>query len=241
LSFEGKIAVVTGASRGIGRGIARELAQAGAKVICIATRKENAEATAAEIGGLAFGLDVSDSTAVESVFEEITKEAGAPLILVNNAGITRDGLVMRMKDEDWDQVINVNLKGTFLCSKTAIRGMMKARWGRIVNITSIIGLTGAAGQVNYAASKAGIIGMTKALAKEVGSRNITVNAIAPGFIETDMTEGLSEEMKQTVLSKAPISRLGTPNDIAATVRFLCSEEAGYVTGQTWVVDGGLTL
>lgn len=241
MSFEGKIAVVTGASRGIGKGIALELARAGAKVVCIATRKENAEETAAEISGTAFGLDVSDSSAVDRVFDEITKEVGPPSILVNNAGITRDGLVIRMKDEDWDQVINVNLKGAFLCSKSAIRAMMKSRWGRIVNISSIIGLAGAAGQVNYAASKAGIIGMTKAFAKEVGSRNITVNAIAPGFIETDMTEGLSEEMKQSVLSKAPISRLGTPYDIAATVRFLCSEDAGYITGQTWVVDGGLTL
>lgn len=243
MKFQDQVVIVTGASRGIGRAIATGFAAEGAKVACIATTIANAQATADIIGtsARAYALDVSDSAAVDDVFGQIEKDLGTPSVLVNNAGITRDQLIIRMKDDDFDRVIAVNLRGSYLCSKAVCRAMMKARFGRIINISSIVGLHGAAGQANYAASKAGMIGLTLALAKEFGSRNITCNAVAPGFIETDMTAELSQEMRDSVVGKAPIARLGTPEDIAAAVLFLASAEAGYMTGQVLTVDGGLTL
>lgn len=242
MRFEGKVVVVTGASRGIGREIAQAFAREGAQVACVATTEAGANATAEAIGNAkGYACDVSDAAAVEALFNKIHEEMGTPAVLVNNAGITRDTLMMRMKDEDWDRVLDVNLKGTFLCIRAVSRPMMKARYGRIVNISSIIGLGGGAGQANYAASKAGLIGLTKSVAKELGSRGITCNAIAPGFIETDMTTDLPAEMRERVVSTAPAGRLGTGADIAGAVLFFASDEASYITGQTLTVDGGLTL
>ena len=243
MKFQDQVVIVTGASRGIGRAIATGFAAEGARVACIATTIANAKATADIIGETAkpYALDVSDSAAVDEIFGQIEKDFGTPSVLVNNAGITRDQLIMRMKDDDFDRVIAVNLRGSYLCAKAVCRGMMKARFGRIINISSIVGLHGAAGQANYAASKAGMIGLTLALAKEFGSRNITCNAVAPGFIETDMTAELSQELRDGVIGKAPIARLGTPEDIAVAVLFLASAEAGYMTGQVLTVDGGLSL
>ncbi len=244
--FEGLVVAVTGASRGIGRETALRFAQEGAIVACLATSFGNAEATVEVIkshGGQAvgFALDVSSGPDVEAVFARISEELGTVSVLVNNAGIAKDGLMMRLKDEDWDRVISVNLKGTYNCIRATMKGMMKARHGRIVNVTSIIGLHGAAGQANYAASKAGIVGLTMSVAKELGSRNITCNAVAPGFIETDMTRDLPNEMKDGVVKTCPLGRLGTPADIAKVILFLASEEASYMTGQTLTIDGGLTL
>ena len=246
MSFEGKVVVVTGASRGIGRGIATAFAKQGATVACVATTEAGAAGTVAVIeaeGGKAkaYACDVSQSEAVDALFTAIVNELGTPAVLVNNAGINRDTLLIRMKDEDWDKVVDVNLKGTFLCIRAVARVMMKARYGRIVNISSVVGQTGAAGQANYAASKAGLFGLTMSVAKELGSRGITCNAVAPGFIETDMTEDLPAEMRESVIKTAPAGRLGTPADIAPAVLFLASEEAAYVTGQTITVGGGLTL
>ena len=246
MSFEGKVVVVPGASRGIGRGIATAFAKQGATVACVATTEAGAAGTVAVIeaeGGKAkaYACDVSQSEAVDALFTAIVNELGTPAVLVNNAGINRDTLLIRMKDEDWDKVVDVNLKGTFLCIRAVARVMMKARYGRIVNISSVVGQTGAAGQANYAASKAGLFGLTMSVAKELGSRGITCNAVAPGFIETDMTEDLPAEMRESVIKTAPAGRLGTPADIAPAVLFLASEEAAYVTGQTITVDGGLTL
>jgi len=246
--FAGKVVAVTGASRGIGREIASRFASEGASVAVIATTRENADKTVAALATEApgasvkgYGCDVSDASQVEATFAAIEADLGTVAILVNNAGVTRDTLLMRMSEEDWDKVVGVNLKGAWLCTKAVLRGMMKARWGRIVNVTSIVGLGGAAGQANYAASKAGLIGLTKSTAKELGSRNITCNAVAPGFIETDMTAELSQEMRDGVVKTAPLGRLGASADIAGAVAFLASDDAGYVTGQTLVVDGGLTL
>lgn len=243
MRFENKTVVVTGASRGIGREIAHAFAREGANVACVATSVAGAQATVEAIGGnaKAYACDVSDTAAVEALFEAVTKDLGVPAVLVNNAGITRDTLLIRMKDEDWDRVLNVNLKGAFLCTRAVTRAMMKARYGRIVNVSSVIGQTGAAGQANYAAAKAGLAGLTKSVAKELGSRGITCNAVAPGFIETDMTEALSAEMRESVVKTAPAGRLGSPADIASAVLFLASEEAAYITGQILTVDGGLTL
>jgi 3-oxoacyl-[acyl-carrier protein] reductase len=243
MRFEDRVVIVTGASRGIGREIAKTFASEGAKVACVATSLSNAESTSSEIGSRAkpFACDVSDEAAVERLFAEIQDGLGTPQVLVNNAGITRDTLLIRMKDEDWDRVMDVNLKGAFHCIRAAARPMMKARCGRIVNVSSVIGQVGAAGQANYAASKAGLFGLTKSVAKELGSRGITCNAVAPGFIETDMTENLPPEFREHVAKTAPAGRLGSPADVASAVLFLASEEAAYITGQTLTVDGGLTL
>lgn len=243
MSFQDRVVVVTGASRGIGRAIAEAFARQGAKVACVATTLPNAQATVDAIGGeaKAYACDVSDVEQVEKTFATISEELGTPYVLVNNAGITRDTLLVRMKDEDWDRVLDVNLKGAFLCTRAVAKTMMKARAGRIVNVSSIVGQGGNAGQANYAASKAGLFGLTMSVAKELGSRGVTCNAVAPGFIETEMTHGLSDEFKAHVQKTAPAGRLGTPEDIAGAVVFLASDAAAYITGQTLTVDGGLTL
>jgi 3-oxoacyl-[acyl-carrier protein] reductase len=246
LNFEGQVAIVTGASRGIGKEIALQFAGKGATVACVATTVKGAEATAELIrsqGGKAQGYacDVSVQADVEALYAAVINDLGTPAVLINNAGITKDTLILRMSEEDWDRVQDVNLKGSFLMIKVAAKLMMKARYGRIVNLTSVIGLGGGAGQANYAAAKAGIIGLTKSVAKEFGSRNITCNAVAPGFIETDMTGDLPEEFKAFVQKHAPAGRLGTPADIAPAILFLASQEAAYITGQVLTVDGGLTL
>ncbi|MDQ2987144.1 MAG: 3-oxoacyl-[acyl-carrier-protein] reductase [Armatimonadota bacterium] len=242
-SLEGRIALVTGASRGIGKAIALALANQGARVACAATKPGGADETAAACGNGSISIvcNIADSASVTSSVDDITKNMGGLHILVNNAGVTRDQLLMRMSDEDWDTVIDVNLKGAYRTIKAAVRPMMKERWGRIINLTSIVGLGGQAGQANYAAAKAGLVGLTKSVAKEFGSRGITCNAIAPGFIETDMTANLPEEMRRQITSTASIARLGTPEDVAATAAFLASDGASYITGQVLVVDGGLTL
>ena len=242
-NLNNKIAIVTGASQGIGKIIAFELAKSGAHVACISRNKKAIESIVDEItinGGQAssFPCDISDSDTLSEIITEIIKENSRIDILVNNAGITKDSLLMRMSIEQWDDVINTNLKGAFHCTKAVVRYMMKNKFGRIINITSIVGLTGNAGQANYAASKAGLIGMTKSIAKEVASRGITANCIAPGWIETSMTEKLSEEVKSEFLSHIPVGRIGSPDDIANAVIFLASDEAGYITGQTITVDGG---
>ncbi|MEQ1821580.1 MAG: 3-oxoacyl-[acyl-carrier-protein] reductase [Fimbriimonadaceae bacterium] len=241
MTFENQVVIVTGASRGIGKAIAIAFAQRGAKVAAVATTLEGAQATADEIGGTAFACDVSDSGSVDAMFEAIVAQMGTPSVLVNNAGITRDTLILRMKDEDWDRVIAVNLKGSFNTTRAASKLMMKARYGRIINISSVVGLGGAAGQANYAAAKAGLLGLTMSTAKEFGSRGITCNAVAPGYIQTDMTDDLPQEFKDFVAKNAPAGRLGAPEDIAPAVLFLASSEASYITGQVLVVDGGLTL
>jgi 3-oxoacyl-[acyl-carrier protein] reductase len=243
MRFQDKVVVVTGASRGIGRAIAEAFASEGARVACVATTANGANAAAEAIGNGArgFELDVSSSEQVDQVFSQIVDEMGTPAALVNNAGIARDNLMMRLKDEDWDRVLDVNLKGAFLCIKAVSRPMMKARYGRIVNMSSVVGLHGAAGQTNYAAAKAGLIGLTLAVAKEFGSRNITCNAVAPGFIETDMTESLPADFKEQAIKTTPLGRLGMPSDIAPAILFLASEEASYITGQTLTIDGGLFL
>lgn len=242
-NLNNKIAIVTGASQGIGKIIAFELAKSGAHVACISRNKKAIESIVDEItinGGQAssFPCDISDSDTLSEIITEIIKENSRIDILVNNAGITKDSLLMRMSIEQWDDVINTNLKGAFHCTKAVVRYMMKNKFGRIINITSIVGLTGNAGQANYAASKAGLIGMTKSIAKEVASRGITANCIAPGWIETSMTDKLSGEVKNEFLSHIPVGRIGSPDDIANAVIFLASDEAGYITGQTITVDGG---
>lgn len=242
LNFQDQIVVVTGASRGIGKGIAHAFAEAGATVACVATTLEGAAKTAAELPKAhAFAADVSKSEDVEKLISDIQSTLGTPHVLVNNAGVTRDTLILRMKEEDWDQVIDVNLKGAFLMIKGFAKIMMKERYGRIVNLSSVIGIHGAAGQANYAASKAGIIGLTISTAKEFGSRGITCNAVAPGFIESDMTSTLPEDFRDHVVKNAPAGRLGKPADVANSVLFLASREAEYITGQVLVVDGGLML
>jgi len=245
--FEGKVAVVTGASRGIGRAVALALGRAGARVAVTCTRQraaaEEVVAVLQELGSAAqvFQFDVADYAATTAAFEAIVSTFGRLDILVNNAGIRHDQLLVRMKPEEWDAVIQTNLSGTFHCARAAARTMLRQRWGRIITMTSVVGLTGNAGQTNYAASKAGLIGFTKALAKELGPRGITVNAVAPGFIETDMTRELSEAQRQTLLQHVPLGSLGTPEDVAACVVFLASEEARYITGEVVSVSGGLTL
>lgn len=246
MNFVGRVAIVTGASRGIGREIAVQLARGGAAVACVATSQQGADQAVAEIvanggQGKGYACDVSDTAAVDGLIESVGNDLGVPAILVNNAGITRDTLLMRMKDDDWDRVLDVNLKGAFRMIRAATRPMMKARYGRIVNLSSVIGLHGGAGQANYAAAKAGILGLTMSVAKELGSRGITCNAVAPGFIETDMTADLPAEFRAHVEKQAPAGRLGTPADLAPAVLFFASEESAYVTGQVLTVDGGLML
>jgi len=237
-SLEGKLALVTGASRGIGRAIAAELASAGASVVVgYRSGAEEAEALAAEIGGRAVQADVADPEQATRLVEE----AGDPDILVNNAGLTRDGLILRMSDEDWRTVLDTNLSGVFHTCRAAARGMMKKRAGSIVNLTSVVGIHGNPGQTNYAASKAGIIGFTKSLAKEMASRGVRANAVAPGYIQTALTEVLPDEVQQAILANTPLARLGTPEDVAGAVRFLCSDEASFVTGEVLLVDGGLGM
>ena len=241
-----QVALVTGASRGIGRAIAEALARQGATVIGTATTEQGAAGISAFIGelgatGRGMVLDVGDSTSVEALYADLKGAEGPPAILVNNAGITRDNLLMRMSAEEWDEVLNTNLTSLYRVCKGALRGMMRARAGRIINIASVVGVMGNAGQANYAAAKAGMIGFGKALAREVASRNVTVNTIAPGFIETDMTRELSDEQAEALLQQIPSGRLGTPNDVAAAVVFLASEAAAYVTGETLNVNGGLVM
>jgi 3-oxoacyl-[acyl-carrier protein] reductase len=237
-SLEGKLALVTGASKGIGRAIALELGRAGATVVVgYRTGEEEAHAVASEIGGKAIRADVSDPASARALVEE----AGDLDILVNNAGLTRDGLLVRMSDDDWDTVIGTNLSSVFYTCRAASRGMMKKRAGSIVNLSSIVGLHGNIGQTNYAASKAGIIGFTKSLARELGSRNVRANVVAPGYVKTQLTDVLPEEATQMMLANTPLGRLGEPADVASAVRFLCADEAAFVTGAVLLVDGGLGM
>lgn len=243
MSFDGKIALVTGASRGIGRAIAENLAQRGAIVIGTATSDSGAEAISTYLGdkGKGFALNVTDQTSIDQTLADIRKEFGEIDILVNNAGITRDNLLMRMKDDEWQDIIDTNLSSVYRLSKAVIRSMMKKRCGRIISIASVVGVMGNAGQANYSAAKAGLIGFSKSLAREIASRGITVNVVAPGFIETDMTRALTDEQRAGILSQVPAERLGDAKEIASAVAFLASDEAAYITGETLHVNGGMYM
>lgn len=246
MSLQGKVALVTGASRGIGQAIALELARMGATVIGTATSDTGAEAITAYLkeagnAGCGMRLQVTEEGATEAIVDVVSKQFGDIAILVNNAGITRDNLLMRMKDEEWDDIFATNLRPVYKLSKAVMRGMMKARWGRIINIASVVGATGNAGQTNYSAAKAAMFGFTKSLAKEIGSRGVTVNAVAPGFIDTDMTRGLPEEQKAKLVENIALGRLGSSQDIADAVGFLASDKAGYITGNTLHVNGGMFM
>jgi len=243
IDLSNRTALVTGSTRGIGRAIAETLAGAGARVAIVGRNVVRAEEVAATIGNGAagFGCDVGDIASVNTLVESVEKAFGTIDILVNNAGLTRDNILFRLKDDDWDAVLDANLRGAFVAIRAVARGMMKRRWGRIINMASVVGITGNKGQANYAASKAGLIGLTKSVAKELASRNILINAVAPGFIETDMTAAMSSEARTGMASQIPLERLGTPADIAAMVAFLASEHASYITGQVLVVDGGLVM
>lgn len=235
--LEGKVALVTGASRGIGHEIAAELGRQGAKVVGTSTSESGAK----NVPGIGKVLDVREAAQCDALVDAIQREIGDIAILVNNAGISRDNLALRMKDADWDEVIETNLRAVFRLSRAVMRGMMKARWGRIINITSVVGASGNPGQANYAAAKAGVVGMTKSLARELGSRNITVNCVAPGFIDTDMTRALTEAQRKALLEHIPLGRLGTPQDVAAAVAYLASPAGGYVTGSVLHVNGGMYM
>jgi len=242
--LSGQVALVTGGNRGIGRAISIALADAGAKVAVVGRSAERAAEVAAELPGTGhhpFSADVSDSEAVAELIPAVEAELGPIDILVNNAGITGDNLLIRLRDEDWDSVLDINLKGAFLMTRAVSRGMMRRRKGRIINISSVVGLTGNTGQANYAASKAGLIGLTKAVAKELASRNVLCNAVAPGFIETDMTAAMTEDAQAALMGEIPLGRLGSPDDIGAVVRFLAGPGAAYITGQVIVVDGGMVM
>ena len=242
--LEGKVAVVTGGSRGIGRAIATRLATEGARVVITARSAEGASSAAQGLPGdghLGVACDVSDAAAVDALIKRVESELGSLDILVNNAGVTRDNIMVRLGEDDWDQVLDTNLKGAFLMIRAAARGMMKRRAGRIINITSVVGLTGNRGQVNYAASKAGLVGLTKSVAKELASRNVLCNAVAPGFIETDMTSELTDAARESLQQQIALGRLGAPEDIAGVVGFLAGPDAAYVTGQVIVVDGGMVM
>jgi len=242
IDLSGRSALVTGSTRGIGRAIAETLAAAGAHVAVVGRDRARAEEAAATIErAKGFACDVSDPASVVGLVEDVEKTFGAVDILVNNAGITRDNLLMRLKDEDWDAVLDANLRGAFIAMRAASRGMMKRRWGRIVNIASVVGLIGNKGQANYAASKAGLIGLSKSVARELASRNILTNVVAPGFIDTDMTSAMTPEARDMLSKQIPLERLGTPKDIAGLVAFLASEHAAYITGQVFVVDGGMVM
>ncbi len=242
--LDGKIALVTGASRGIGKAIATQLAQQGATVIGTATSENGAQAISdylSEFGGKGFALNVTDKESVDTTLKAINEAFGSIDILVNNAGITRDNLLMRMKDDEWQDIIDTNLTSIFTLSKAVLRGMMKKRFGRIVNIGSVVGSAGNAGQANYAAAKAGVIGFSKSMAREVASRGITINVVAPGFIDTDMTKALTDDQKEAIFKDIPANRLGEPDEIAATVAFLVSDGAAYITGETIHVNGGMYM
>jgi len=244
MSLQGDVALVTGASRGIGKAIAERLAKDGAKVVGTATTAAGAEAIdawLAPLGGRGMALNVTDGAACDALIEDVSKTIGPIAILVNNAGVTRDTLLLRMKDDDWNTVLDTDLTSVFRLSRAVLRAMMKARHGRIVSIGSVVGAMGNAGQVNYCAAKAGLVGFSKALAREVGSRGITVNVVAPGFIDTDMTKDLGEDTRAALLTQVPAGRLGKPEDIAAAVAFLASREAGYVSGETLHVNGGMHM
>jgi len=243
IDLTGRVALVTGSTRGIGRAIAEALTAAGAKVAIVGRDAAKAEAVAAELGGDAkgFGCDISDPSAVTALVEAVEAAFGSCDILVNNAGITKDNLMLRMKDEDWDAVLDTNLKAAFVAIRAVQRGMMKRRWGRIINIASVVGLMGNKGQANYAASKAGLIGLSKSVAKELASRNILCNVVAPGFIRTDMTDAMVPAAVEALSAAIPLERLGDPADIAGVVTFLASDRAAYITGQVLPVDGGLVM
>ena len=243
IDLTGRVALVTGSTRGIGRAIAATLASCGARVAVVGRDAAKASEVAGQISPDArgFACDVSDVASVTALIAAVEESFGSLDILVNNAGLTRDNILLRLKDEDWDAVIDANLRGAFAAIRAATRGMMKRRWGRIINISSVVGLVGNKGQSNYAASKAGLIGLTKSVAKEFASRNVLANAIAPGFIETDMTNAMTAEARAALTGSIPLERLGSPNDIAAMVAFLASEHASYITGQVLVVDGGMVM
>lgn len=243
IDLAGKVALVTGSTRGIGRAIAGTLAKCGATVAIVGRDQARADAVAADIGGGAkgFACDISDAAQVQALVEAVEKSLGGCDILVNNAGITKDNLMLRMKDEDWNAVLETNLRSAFVAIRAAQRGMMKKRWGRIINIASVVGLIGNAGQANYAASKAGLIGLSKSVAKELASRNVLCNVVAPGFIKTDMTDAMTPEAVAKLSAQIPLDRFGSPEDIAGAVAFLASDHAAYITGQVLTVDGGMVM
>jgi 3-oxoacyl-[acyl-carrier protein] reductase len=245
IDLSGRVALVTGSTRGIGRAIAGTLAECGARVAVVGRDRAKAEAVASEIGAAdgvrGFTCDVAEPASVTALVEEVEKSFGSVDILVNNAGLTRDNILFRLKDDDWDTVLDANLRGAFVAIRAASRGMIKRRWGRVVNMASVVGIIGNKGQANYAASKAGLIGLTKSVARELASRNVLANAIAPGFIETDMTAAMTAGARTALTGQIPLERLGTPADIAGVVAFLASEHAAYITGQVFVVDGGMVM